>query len=361
MSGKKQRGDAGKAMEVGDGKEPELKLKDDLDYEDDAEDEFEEEEMVAYGDESDCSDREEGAAPPPLEEEAAQAEAEGVTTRVWRAGVDQLEADEELEFDPSAYDVMHSFHSDWPCLSFAIVPDNLGSGRTKAPFSAMIVTGTQALEPSDNKLTVMKVSKLPRIRHDRDDDEMDDDDDDDDEAEEDPVMEHSAVRHDGTVNRLCLMPQQHSVCATWSDSGKVHLWDLHTMYASLGLGEDTSGQQRGKAALPDVRPLFSFGGHSAEGFALDFSKVSAGRLATGDCERKIYVWSGTESGQWAVDAQPYEGHSGSVEVTTPHTRRLWPQAHPAHRAHMLLFRARVLWCPALRFAACCHDGREHGA
>lgn len=179
---KKGRGGAGNAMEIGDGKEPELKLKADLDYEDEAEDEFEEEEVVAYGDESDASDCEEGAAPPPLEDDGAQADGDGAGTRVWRAGVDQLAADEELEFDPSAYDVMHHFHSDWPCLSFAVVPDNMGSGRTKAPFSALLVAGTQASQPSENKLLVMKLAKLPRIRHDRDEDDMDDDDDDDDEA-----------------------------------------------------------------------------------------------------------------------------------------------------------------------------------
>lgn len=316
---KKGRGGAGNAMEIGDGKEPELKLKADLDYEDEAEDEFEEEEVVAYGDESDASDREEGAAPPPLEDDGAQADGNGAGTRVWRAGVDQLAADEELEFDPSAYDVMHHFHSDWPCLSFAVVPDNMGSGRTKAPFSALLVAGTQASQPSENKLLVMKLAKLPRIRHDRDEDDMDDDDDDDDEAaEEEPLMEHCAVRHEGTVNRLCLMPQQPSVCATWSDAGKVHLWDLHAMYGSLGLGEEGSGaaggHQRGRAAPPDVRPLFSFAGHSAEGFALDFSGVTAGRLATGDCDHKIFVWNASAAGQWAVDAEPYAGHTGSVEV-----------------------------------------------
>ncbi|KAG8470286.1 hypothetical protein KFE25_008707 [Diacronema lutheri] len=311
---KKGRGDGGKPMDVAEAPELELRLKADLEYEDEAEDEFEEEEIVAYGDESDDSDREAAAAPPPLDDDAAQANGDGAETRVWRAGVDQLAPDEELEFDPSAYDVMHSFHSDWPCLTFAIVPDQLGSGRTKAPFSAALVAGTQASQPSDNKLLVMKVSKLPRIRHERDDDDMDDDDDDDDdEAEEEPVMEHRAVRHEGTVNRLCLMPQQPAICATWSDTGKVHLWNLDAMYGSLGLGAPGAAAPQRAKPLPEVRPLFSFGGHSAEGFAVDFSKVEAGRLATGDCDSKICVWNASADGRWTVDEQPYTGHSSSVE------------------------------------------------
>ena len=249
-----------------------------------------------------------------------------------RQGVDQLAPDEELEFDPSAYDVMHSFHSDWPCLTFAIVPDQLGSGRTKAPFSAALVAGTQASQPSDNKLLVMKVSKLPRIRHERDDDDMDDDDDDDDdEAEEEPVMEHRAVRHEGTVNRLCLMPQQPAICATWSDTGKVHLWNLDAMYGSLGLGAPGAAAPQRAKPLPEVRPLFSFGGHSAEGFAVDFSKVEAGRLATGDCDSKICVWNASADGRWTVDEQPYTGHSSSVEVRA-RAAAAWQRARRARGA-----------------------------
>ncbi|KAJ1625522.1 WD40-repeat-containing domain protein [Pavlovales sp. CCMP2436] len=313
---KKGRGDAGGSMDV-EGKgaaEPAFMTKDELDYEDDAEDEFEEEEIVGIGDDSDDdSDAERGTAPP-LNDMGREGEGEeGAELRVWRPGVDKLEEGEELEFDPSAYDVMHQFHTDWPCLTFAVVPDELGSGRTKGPFSAVIVAGTQASQASENKLLVMKLSKLARIKHERDDDEMEESEDSDSEPEEDPVLEHRGIKHEGGINRLCLMPQRSSICATWADTGKVHVWELESLYNSLGLGESAAqpGAQRSKPK--EVRPLFSFVGHAQEGFAIDFSKAAVGKLATGDSASKIFVHSASPDGQWATDQKPYEGHTGSVE------------------------------------------------
>lgn len=37
-------------------------------------------------------------------------------TRVWQPGVDDIEEGEELQCDPSAYNSLHAFHVDWPCL-----------------------------------------------------------------------------------------------------------------------------------------------------------------------------------------------------------------------------------------------------
>lgn len=327
---------AGEAMESGKrAEEPAFELKADLEYEDEAEDEFEEEELVPPDDDDSDEELRDGELPR-IEDDAAEgAEA----TRVWRPGIDQLEPGEELEFDPSAYDVMHSFHADWPCLTFAIVPDSLGSGRTKGPFSSVIVTGTQASTASENKLLCMKVSKLARIKHDRDDDDMDDSDNSDDDMDEDPVMEHRGIKHDGAINRLCLMPQQPSICATWAETGKVHIWDLSSIYASVGLGDDSVAAVAARAKEPkEVKALFSFGGHMSEGFALDFSKVTAGRLATGDCDHKIYTWSASLDGRWAVDPQPYAGHTGSVEVSM--------HAAAARRAPIR--------------TPCYHDGRVQG-
>ncbi len=42
-------------------------------------------------------------------------------------------------------------------------------------------------------------------------------------------------------------------------------------------------------AKSDLKPLHMHS-HSTEGYAMDWSSVRAGRLATGDCNKKIHVW-----------------------------------------------------------------------
>jgi len=147
----------------------------------------------------------------------------------------------------------------------------------------------------------MKASRLGCTRHDDDEDA----DDSDDEADEDPVVEQQSLPHPGTVNRLKLMPKLSHVCATWADTGKVHVWDLSSQLATL--------HQPGSGGAPKKEPLFTFGGHTDEGYAIDFSEAQQGQLATGDCAAKVHVWRAAPGGSWAVDAEPYVGHTASVE------------------------------------------------
>ena len=54
-------------------------------------------------------------------------------------------------------------------------------------------------------------------------------------------------------------------------------------------------------AKAELRPLHSHT-HTTEGYAVDWSPVRAGRLATGDCNKKIHVWEpqvGVEGGSLA--------------------------------------------------------------
>lgn len=54
--------------------------------------------------------------------------------QVWRPGIDRLEEGETLEYDPSAYVMYHSLRTEWPCLSFDFLKDNLGEGRQRVRF-----------------------------------------------------------------------------------------------------------------------------------------------------------------------------------------------------------------------------------
>lgn len=76
--------------------------------------------------------------------------------KVYRHGVDELAEDEELDFDPSAYEMLHRFATEWPCLTFDIVKDGKGVGRKEYPLDIQLVAGSQAEKPEDNRLYVMK-------------------------------------------------------------------------------------------------------------------------------------------------------------------------------------------------------------
>ena len=253
-------------------------------FEDEYGDEFEQEEI--YGEEDMDGDEDAKEA---IGGDGVNAEVQG---RLWRAG-DAIPEGEKLDYDSSAYDMLHRLHMEWPCLTFAFAKDNLGEQRTKFPMTAYAVAGTQAELASQNKIVCAKLSQLAKTRHDED---SDSDDDDDDDADEDPIVEAQMVPHEGTVNRLRLMPQSPHICATWAETGKVHIYNLQAPLANLA----SPGSAPASAVEAAQRPLFTFGGHAEEGYAVDFSHAKAGALATGDNAHKIHVWQPLEGGQWQV-------------------------------------------------------------
>ncbi|CAK4080525.1 unnamed protein product [Aphanomyces euteiches] len=282
----------------------------DLVFEDPYGDDLEDEEMVSEeeeiiddndedGDENDM-DVDSGNRPP-LQDDDDEEEA---PTKVWLPNVEKLGADEVLDYDASAYDLYYAMTAEWPALSLDIVKDNLGAVRTKFPMTIYVVTGSQAAKAADNKITVMKMSELHKTKHSEDSDDSDGEDDDD--AEEgDPVLESRTIDHRGGVNRIRVMPQSSNIVATWADTKRVHIYDIAKQLQSLD-GKNPAGMSS------QAPPVFTFTGHADEGFAMDWSPVTAGSLLTGDCSKYIYHWV-NNGGSWAVDKVPFTGHTASVE------------------------------------------------
>ena len=54
-----------------------------------------------------------GAAPVAMDADAPQPP---LTPSVFRPGLDAVAEGEVLDYDPSAYDCLHSFGLEWPCL-----------------------------------------------------------------------------------------------------------------------------------------------------------------------------------------------------------------------------------------------------
>jgi ribosome assembly protein RRB1 len=163
---------------------------------------------------------------------------EPVKPSVWLPGED-MEEEEELDYDPTAYDCLTSLSLDWPSLSFDILDDSLGSDRSEFPHTLSMVAGTQALPGKSNYLAVMRVSNLTRGKHGPQKDNKDDSDDDiemlesDGEEEEDAVFNVRKFAHKGGVNRVRCMPQNGCIIASWSDTAQVQVWDVSELQQDL--------------------------------------------------------------------------------------------------------------------------------
>jgi ribosome assembly protein RRB1 len=88
--------------------------------------------------------------------------------------------------------------------------------------------------------------------------------------DDDPILEHRAIPHYGGVNRVRATPQEDKqIVATWADTGKVHIWDVHSHVASLS---------KPGAPLPkQTTPVYTITNHTIEGYAMDWSSRVTGR------------------------------------------------------------------------------------
>ncbi|KAI9083004.1 hypothetical protein K1719_035019 [Acacia pycnantha] len=243
--------------------------------------------------------------------------------KVWQPGVDKLEDGEELQCDPSAYNYLHAFHIGWPCLSFDIVRDTLGLVRTEFPHTVYFMAGTQAEKASWNSIGIFKVSNISGKRRElvpksaTDDTEMDSDnsdseddsDDEDPDSSKSPILQLRKVSHEGCINRIRSMSQNPHICAVWADTGYVQVWDFKSHLNALAELE-TEGVQ-GVASVFNQDPLAKYK-HQDEGYALDWSPVDPGLLASGDCKNCIYLWKPTSGATWNVEKMN-TAHKASVE------------------------------------------------
>ena len=77
---------------------------------------------------------------------------------------------------------------------------------------------------------------------------------------------------------------------------RVQVFDAVAQLADLAAAPDARAA-RGKPLRQAPRQAHA---HPVEGFALDWSRVAPGRLATGDCAGAIHVWEPTDKGGWLI-------------------------------------------------------------
>jgi len=285
----------------------------DDDFEDMSEDSGDEDEEGEEDEEEDMSaDDETGEAIPPSRR------------RIYLPGLEKLKPGETLEHDPSAYVMLHKAEMNAPCLSFDILSDDLGDGRSDFPASCYIVCGTQSgNKKKEDKIMVLKMTNLTKTlkerkakeKTDEDDESESESDESSDEEEEDPVMKAATINQQGACNRIrATKINNKRFVASWSESGKVFIYELSKPWSALA-SEATLREYNTQRHDARIKPVSSFKGHLTEGYAIDWSPLVPGKLASGDCKGGIHVWTPRTdcADAWTVDQRPFVGHKESVE------------------------------------------------
>ncbi|KRY18676.1 Glutamate-rich WD repeat-containing protein 1 [Trichinella patagoniensis] len=238
-----------------------------------------------------------------------------ITKKIYIPGQSRpLKEGEELVCDKTAYVMLSSFYTDYPCLSFDPLPVKAPGSDTKCsfPMDVMLVSGTQASHPMRNRIHVMMLGNLLELKDDDDDSHSSDGEEKSRKKRKNKdtkIFKDITIDHRGDVNRIraCRI-ETTTLCATWSSLKKVHVWNLS---AAVKAAETVFGKKsRDKL---DEKPVFTFHGHMDEGFALDWCRHVPGQLLTGDCKGNIHFWKMVQGGEWQIDQRPFKQHQSSVE------------------------------------------------
>ena len=245
-------------------------------------------------------------------------------------GLHKLQEGESLSPDTTAYEMMHSLSTKWPCLSFDIVKDNLGDNRKSYPATVYVVSGTQAAKEKEeqNELLVMKFSGLSRMDRDRDAD-SDEESDEDENAE--PILESKSIPLHSTTNRIRAhqCPQNNSsqppttYTATMLEKEPFLL--IHNITPHLSAFDHPGST----ITQHQFEPIYDPDVHRAEGYAIDWSPLApAGKLLSGDNYGKIFLTTCGNDGKWYTDSKPFTGHQSSVEDIkwSPNERNVFASA-----------------------------------
>ena len=117
------------------GDNAELQELDELEFEDPYGDDYDEDDEEAREQNMEVT----GEQGEEVDQKAAPTGPPQVVKQVWKAGVEKLEDIEELEYDPSAYIMYHSMQTEWPCLSFDLLKDDLGDTRQRVWYNNFLL------------------------------------------------------------------------------------------------------------------------------------------------------------------------------------------------------------------------------
>lgn len=215
----------------------------------------------------------------------------------------------ELTYRASAYEMLHRFRLDWPCLSVDFLRDSGMQARKTFPREVYAIAASQAVEEvraeEGNCLYVMHISDLSRTRFDESVEMTAD-------AAPDDIDARIDVRRvpvPFATNKVRAAPYGDSigVVAFWGDAdangrANVYVYDVGDEIASMGngaAGTDADRRRaRGNTRIGNGRGLVTRRSpmcklpHNAEGWALAWAPTTR-VLATGDCSGTIRLFEFT--------------------------------------------------------------------
>eukprot|EP00485_Elphidium_margaritaceum_P009155 CAMPEP_0202688708 /NCGR_PEP_ID=MMETSP1385-20130828/4174_1 /ASSEMBLY_ACC=CAM_ASM_000861 /TAXON_ID=933848 /ORGANISM="Elphidium margaritaceum" /LENGTH=656 /DNA_ID=CAMNT_0049343737 /DNA_START=68 /DNA_END=2038 /DNA_ORIENTATION=- len=231
---------------------------------------------------------------------------------------EDLNKQQKMQYDKSAYNVLFEFHTEWPCLTFDVITDNLGASRSTVPYCLYLATGSQAdpsyrdmgdtsrLPPTlqkkqqseakkrgvQNKIHLMKLNDIQKTKYDDDQDDVNEEKDAEYEriTDDDPTLQNRDIYHPAVVNRIRTKritdakAEKHLV-ATMSDDGNLYVYDATQHILSLdGLAQNLDLVTR------DLEPVTK-SMHSDEGYGLAWNKqLRECTLLTGSCAGELRLY-----------------------------------------------------------------------
>jgi WD40 repeat protein len=77
------------------------------------------------------------------------------------------------------------------------------------------------------------------------------------------------------------------------------VWDVQTQIEQLATATADAAKEAASKAAVKTPAAQTFSGHKDEGYAVDWSPVTTGRLLSGDCAGVIHLWE-PANGKWSV-------------------------------------------------------------
>lgn len=183
----------------------------------------------------------------------------------------------------------------------------------KYPYTVYLVAGTQT-QSYKNFLYLLKLDQLHKTKYDDDSEEGSVDEDSNPDTEAEIFLSSLEIKYN--INRLKSMNYS-PLIATWNENSEVTIYNVFEKFSQL---QAKNKEKQKNTAVKEKKKkkgnfLVKNFKHSSEGFALGWSPIKKGLLASGSLDRKIFLYQSTDENMsdFVRNDHPYFFHEGSVE------------------------------------------------